>query len=74
MEMQKKICDQEFDMDMKIDLMEEASSWQAKCQIQLTKEKSKRTESLSHNWLPLQVSPASTRWQKPCTSHKSNFL
>ncbi len=55
METQKKIRDQEIDMDMKIDLVEEAFSLLAKYQIQLSKEESEKIESLSYNWLQLQV-------------------
>ena len=54
METQKKIRDQEIDMDMKIDLVEEAFSLLAKYQIQLSKEESEKVESLSYNWLALQ--------------------
>ena len=54
METQKKIRDQEIDMDMKIDLVEEAFSLLAKYEIQLTKEEAEKIESLSYNWLQLQ--------------------
>ena len=54
METQKKIRDQEIDMDMKIDLVEEAFSLLAKYKIQLTKEEVDKVESLEYNWLQLQ--------------------
>jgi dynein heavy chain len=54
METQKKIRDQEIDMDMKIDLVEEAFSLLSKYEIQLTKEEVDKVESLEFNWLQLQ--------------------
>ena len=54
METQKKIRDQEIDMDMKIDLVEEAFALLSKYEIQLTKEEVEKVESLEYNWLQLQ--------------------
>ncbi len=54
METQKKIRDQEIDMDMKIDLVEEAFTLLSKYQIQLTKEEVDKVETLEYNWLQLQ--------------------
>ena len=54
METQKKIRDSEIDMDMKIDLVEEAFSLLSKYKIQLSKEEVDKVESLEYNWLQLQ--------------------
>ena len=54
METQKKIRDSEIDMDMKIDLVEEAFSLLSKYKIQLSKEEVEKVESLEYNWLQLQ--------------------
>ena len=48
METQKKIRDQEIDMDMKIDLVEEAFALLSKYEIQLTKEEVEKVESLEY--------------------------
>ena len=45
---------QEIDMDMKIDLVEEAFALLNKYELQLSKEDSEKVESLSYNWLQLQ--------------------
>ena len=55
METQKKIRDSEIDMDMKIDLVEEAFSLLSKYKIQLSKEEVDKVESLEYNWLQLLI-------------------
>ena len=53
METQKKIRDQEIDMDMKIDLVEEAFALLSKYEIQLTKEEVENEEKHEYNLLKM---------------------
>merc|ERR1711949_121246 len=54
METQKKLREIEIDLDMKIDLVENAFSMMAKYELQMTKGDVERVEGLGQQWLQTQ--------------------
>ena len=60
METQKKLREVEIDLDMKIDLVENAFSMMAKYELQMTKEDVERVEGVGPHWLETQAKAMQT--------------